>query len=56
MLIICMLSEQRNSGLSVIEVELRHIQVINEVDHYRSSRRSILSTSLFYQCLLKLTL
>lgn len=56
MLIICMLSKQSNSTLSVIGIELRHVKVINEIDKFLFSWWTKLFSCNFLQKLLKLDL
>lgn len=56
MSVVSMLSKQSNRGLCIVRVELRHIKVINEVNHLDFSRGSVLFTGLFFKGLFKLRL
>lgn len=49
MLIISMLSQKSDWGLSVVRVQLRHIEIIDVIDHFYFSSRAVLLTSQFFQ-------
>ena len=51
-----MLSEESNGVLSVVLIELWHVQVIDEVNHVDLARRTELTTGLLLEHLLELPL
>lgn len=53
MLIISMLSQQGDGVLSVIRVQLRHVQIVYVVNQLHLTSRSVLSSGLFLKLLLQ---
>ena len=51
-----MLPYQSNAVLSIVRIELRHVQVIDEVDEAELARRPELSASLLLKWLFQLRL
>lgn len=51
-----MLSKEGNSALSIVNVELGHVKVVNEIDKFLFSRGTKLFTSNFLKELLQLDL
>lgn len=56
MFIVCMLPEEGDSTLSIIDIELRHVKIIDKVDKFLLSRRTELLTCDFLQELFELNL
>lgn len=49
MLIIGVLSQKGDGSLCVIGVQLRHVEVIDVIDHFYFASRTVLFTSKFFQ-------
>lgn len=56
MTVVGVLTQQRDGGLRVVWVELRHVQVIDEVDQAALTLRTELTTSFLLERLLELSL
>ena len=56
MIVVLVLSNKSDGGLSVVRIKSRHVQIINEIDELVLSNRSIASTCLSFELLLKLVL
>lgn len=54
--VVRMLSQQRDGGLRVIGIQLRHIEIIDEINHLQFSRGTELLSCLFFQRLFQLYL
>jgi len=56
MAIVLVLTKQRYGSLGVIQISLRHVHIINIVDHVNFAWGPELTSSLLFQGLLKLRL
>lgn len=56
MLVILVLTEERNSVLGFIWIKLGHVQVINELEELELAERGVCLTSLLFEHRLKLEL
>ena len=56
MVVVFVLPNESNGGLSVVRIKSRHVQIINEVDELVLSNWSVASTCLSLKLLLKLVL